>query len=162
MVGEGRQPVLARWHDGRWQRLAIPAIASGGVPGFFHVLALASGVARVTGGLSTGDAEIPLALRYQHGKWRRFQGRGGDFLGQAIPDGTGGIWAAYFSADDLTTMVHLDAGRWHQVSLPKLRGKHTSVTALARVPRSGAVFALGDLFWGAKPVRTEGLILEHA
>ena len=48
------------------------------------------------------------------------------------------------------------------IALPTMPGKHTSITSLVRLPRSGTVFGFGDLFWGATLTRTDGLILKHA
>jgi len=156
-IGEGpNRPVLARWHDGRWTTHRLPFINR--YAALFNVLALPDGELWITGG-TLGTPEIPLALHYQNGEWRRYQGPGGDFLGPAVPDGTGGIWAAHLTADDLTTMVHIDARGWHEVKLPGVRGKHTSVTTLAKAPRSRTVFAFGELFWSSMPYQTDGLIL---
>jgi hypothetical protein len=161
-VGEGRdRPALARWDGRRWRRVPVPSVGPGPYQFLFGVLALPGGDVWVTGGFVRGLDDLPVALRYRHGTWKRFRGRG-EMLGQAVADGAGGIWAAYSSADDLTTLVHIRAGRWQQVALPTVPGKHTSITSLVRLPRSGTIFGFGDLFWGATPTRTDGLILKHA
>jgi hypothetical protein len=137
--------------------VTLPAVARRPGVALFHILALPGNNIWVTGGSAAA-----MALHYQDRRWHVYQRPAGDILGQAVPDGRGGIWAAYESTSDLTTMVRIQAGHWQQVRLPGARAKHPSVTALARLPRSGTVFAAGSLFWGSSPsAQTRGLILRY-
>jgi len=158
-----RAPVVARWHAGRWRTHPVAPIASGPPgPQFDGILARSDRDVWVVGGTvtSTGTPK-PLVLHWSSGKWRQVSLAQPGNLSDVTPDGSGGLWASFLGPYGAATVAHYSAGHWRVVSLPRVPGRSTSTSALARVPRSKTVFLAGLSLWGHLP-NTAGLILKFA
>jgi hypothetical protein len=157
------KPVLSRWNNGQWKLHALPPIASS-LPGpvVLDVLARSDGDVWVVGGTETAQGGLPpLALHWHSGAWTPSTVPGPDFLGRVIPDGAGGLWAAFSQPFDGFELAHFAGGSWHLVKLPALTGKATSAIALALVPRSTIAYAVGSTVFGGLP-ETNALILKYS
>jgi hypothetical protein len=156
-------PVLSRWHNGVWTVQALPPITSG-PPGplVLDVLARSDQNMWIVGGTVTGQGRSrPLALHRHSGSWTRFAVAGANDLGRVIPDGKGGLWAAFSGPFDASSLVHFTSGSWHLVKLPVVTGKATSAGALALVPKSAIAYAAGATVFGGMPA-TNALILRYS
>ena len=103
-----------------------------------------------------------MAVHWSGGKWHRSRfPLAYSWLNSAVPDGVGGLWAAYQGPYTGGIMAHFTGGHWRDVRLPHVTAKNTSVFVLARVPRSGTVFAAGSSFWGGYPF-TSALVLKYS
>jgi len=156
-------PVLARWHNGKWALRQLPAISSGPPgPGIFDVLARSDQDVWVVGGTTTGQGGLrPLSLHWRSGAWTQPVVHGADHLGRVIPDGKGGLWAAFVGPFDGFALQHFVSGAWHTVKLPVVTGKATSAYALALVPRSATAYAAGNTVFGGLP-GTNALLLKYS
>lgn len=156
-------PVLSRWQTGRWTSQPLPAIASSlQGPVVLDVLARSDQDVWVVGGTETAQGALrPLALHMHSGSWTPSTVTGPDHLGRVIPDGTGGLWAAFNGPFDGYELAHFTGGSWHMVRLPALAGKGTSAFALARVPKSANAYAVGSTVFGGLP-ETNALILKYS
>ena len=156
-------PVLARWHNGKWALRQLPAISSGPPgPRIFDVLARSDQDVWVVGGTMTGQGGLrPLSLHWRSGSWTQPVVHGADHLGRVIPDGKGGLWAAFVGPLDGFALQHFVSGAWHTVKLPVLAGKATSAYALALVPRSATAYAAGNTVYGGYP-NTNALLLKYS
>jgi hypothetical protein len=157
------KPVLSRWHNGQWALHALPPIASSPPgPVVLDVLARSDRDVWVVGGTVTAHGALrPLALHWHSGAWTSSTVPGPDFLGRVIPDGTGGLWAAFNGPFDGFALAHFAGGSWHLVKLPALTGKATSAIALALVPKSAIAYAVGSTVFGGLP-ETNALILRYS
>jgi hypothetical protein len=156
-------PVLSRWHNGKWTVQPLPVIASSPPgPTVLDVLARSDKDVWVVGGRVTAHGGLrPVALHLHSGTWTRSAVSGVDFLGRVIPDGKGGLWAAFNGPFDGFALAHFMAGSWHNLKLPALTGKGTSAIALALVPRSADAYAAGSTVFGGLP-ETNALILRYS
>jgi len=155
-------PVLARLHNGRWQLQYIPVTSSNTTrAALLGVLARSDTNIWVVGATSASSGFHPLALHLLNGKWTFHTPSGIQALSSVAPDGAGGLWATTASSQfDGSRLEHYSGGHWHAVVLPTVTGKATSVTTLARAPRSTTVFAAGIVLWGGLP-ETEATILKY-
>jgi hypothetical protein len=165
-VGAGNgtlAPVLARFHNGRWRLLPAPITSSATSQSqLLGVLAHSDRDVWVVGGTAINGTNHALALQQLNGKWINHSPSGSQSLGTVVSDGAGGMWSTFANGPyDGARVDHYSGGRWRAVVLPAVMGKATSVTALAQVPRSMAVFAAGILLWGGLP-DTEGTILKYS
>jgi hypothetical protein len=156
-------PVLSRWHNGQWRLRSLPPIASSPPgPVVLDVLARSDQDVWVVGGTETAQGALrPLALHMHSGSWTATAVTGPDHLGRVIPDGSGGLWAAFSGPFDGFELAHFVGGSWHLVKLPTLTGKGTSAFALARVPKSANAYAVGSTVFGGLP-ETNALILKYS
>jgi hypothetical protein len=156
-------PVLARRHNGKWALRPLPALASGPPgPVVTDVFARSDKDVWVVGGTVTAHGGLrPASLHWHSGTWTQPVVHGVDYLGRAIPDGKGGLWAAFAGPYDGSALEHFAGGAWHSVKLPVVTGKATSATALALVPKSTTVFAAGSTVFGGLPA-TNALILKYS
>jgi hypothetical protein len=158
-------PVLARYHNGSWTATALPHIPSS-YPGpvALDVVALSDRNVWVVGGTVTAAGfDRPLAMHWSAGRWHRprFPVAYNSWLNSVVPDGSGGLWAAYEGPYGGSIMAHFAGGQWHKVTMPHVAGKNTAVFVLSRVPRSATVFAAGSSFWGHYP-DTSALVLKYS
>jgi hypothetical protein len=157
------RPVLARWHNGTWALQTIPAISSA-PPGplITDVLARSDQDVWVVGGIVTAHGGLrPLSLHWHSGVWIQAAVHGTDHLGRIIPDGKGGLWAAFVGPFDGSSVEHFTGGSWHTVKLPVVTGKATSAIALSLVPRSATAYAAGSTIFGGLP-NTNALVLKYS
>jgi hypothetical protein len=156
-------PVLARWHNGKWALRQLPAITSGPPgPAVIDVLARSDQDVWVVGGTVTGMGGLrPLSLHWHAGAWTQPAAHGVDDLGRVIPDGKGGLWAAFIGPYDGSTLQHFVSGAWHTVKLPVVTGKATSAYALTLVPGSATAYAAGSTVFGGLP-GTNVLLLKYS
>ena len=158
-------PELARYHGGKWTFKALPHIASS-YPGpvATDVVALSDRNIWVVGGTVTSTGSMrPCALHWSAGTWHRprFPLAYGSWLMSVVPDGSGGLWAAYQGPYGGSVMARFTGGRWRDVTVPHVAGKNTAVFVLSRVPGSGTVFSAGSSFWGHYP-DTSALVLKYS
>ncbi|MGN6794095.1 MAG: hypothetical protein ACTHJW_17050 [Streptosporangiaceae bacterium] len=156
-------PALARWHNGQWALRQLPSLASG-PPGpiIADVLARSDQDVWVVGGTVTGQGGLrPASLHWRAGSWTQPVVHGADDLGRVIPDGKGGLWAAFIGPFDGASLEHFVAGTWHTVKLPVVTGKATSAIALALVPKSATSYAAGSTIFGGVP-STNALLLKYS
>jgi hypothetical protein len=156
-------PVLARWHNGQWALRQLPALTSGPPgPVIDDVLARSDQDVWVVGGTVTGQGGLrPASLHWHSGSWTQLVVHGADDLGRVIPDGKGGLWAAFVGPFDGATLEHFVGGTWRTVKLPVVTGKATSAVALALVPRSATAYAAGSTIFGGLP-ETNALLLKYS
>jgi hypothetical protein len=156
-------PVVSRWHNGKWALQPLPVIASSPPgPVLLDVLARSDRDVWVVGGRVTAHGGLrPVALHLHSGSWTRSTVTGVDYFGRVVPDGKGGLWAAYEGPFDGFALGHFAAGSWHIVKLPALTGKATSAFALALVPKSAVAYAVGSTVFGGLP-ETNALILRYS
>jgi len=167
VVGEDNTtngPVLARYQDRKWTTKALPPISSS-FPGpvVTTLVAYSDGNIWVFAGLVTkAGYEHPIALHWSGGTWHRppFP-LAYTWVNSAVPDGTGGLWAAYQGPYGGGLMAHFTGRHWRNVTLPHLRGKNTTVPVLTKAPRSRTVFAAGSSYWGGYP-DTSALVLKYS
>ena len=154
---------MSRWHNEQWKLQALPAISSSPPgPVIFDVRARSDQDLWVVGGTFTAHGGLrPLALHLHSGSWTRSTVPGVDHIGRVIPDGKGGLWAAFRGPFDGFALAHFAGGSWHLVRLPTLTGKATSAIALARVPKSAIAYAVGSTIFGGLP-ETNALILKYS
>jgi hypothetical protein len=158
-------PELARYHDGKWTTKAVPRVSSS-YPGpvATDLVAFSDRNIWVVGGTVTSTGSMrPFALHWSAGKWHRprFPISYPSWLMSVVPDGSGGLWAAYQGPYGGSVVARFTGGHWRNVTMPRVAGKNTAVFVLTRVPGSGTVFAAGSSFWGHYP-DTSALVLKYS
>jgi hypothetical protein len=115
----------------------------------------------VGGTVTAGGGFRPLSLHWRSGTWTQPVAHGTDDLGRVIPDGKGGLWAAFVGPYDGSALQHFVDGAWHTVKLPVVTGKATSAFALTLAPRSATAYAAGSTVFGGLP-GTNALVLRYS
>jgi hypothetical protein len=162
--------LLLHWNGRSWQPVRLPeSLAGAGVdgPGFTGVIAESPHSAWVVGEMPQRAAPwntVPGAAYWDGTRWTITTAPDVPYtLRSAVPDGSGGFWAAASYAvggEDLnppTEIWHYAHSRWSRASVPGLTG-WDEVNALAEVPGTGSVWAAGD---SLQPSAMPGLIFRY-
>jgi hypothetical protein len=85
------------------------------------------------------------------------------FPGQAIPDGSGGLWVPYGLVQYSYTMLHYTGGHVDKVTLPVPGGMFLTLESAAAVPGTSRAFAVGGLWpiYGVTEAFTSAVIYAY-
>ncbi|MEU5878773.1 hypothetical protein [Spirillospora sp. NPDC047279] len=156
----GRQTgydLLARWDGTTWSAVEIPGLPQGDehFVAFHDVHAASSKDVWIAGSESTyseegGYSQTPLALHFDGTTWERLQvpDVGSDSLHRVEPDGRGGVYFVPSVDEPYTTpaLLRHANGRWTKVRPQRPGGQAVRVNDVAAVPRSGSLWAVGEVF----------------
>jgi hypothetical protein len=143
-------PTAARWHNGAWTQVPLPAITSS-PPGPYVTGIYAASDKDVWEGVtvvSVSDRASAQALRWDGTTWTTIPVPAVVSLEHINGDGHGGAWAV---ANGQGAVAHFTAGTWRISRLPHPTGRPPEPSGLARVPRSTTVYVVGQLQAGACP-----------
>jgi hypothetical protein len=142
----GEQPLLAHWNGRTWTEVAVPApkptvgrLASVISDGHGGLWALGSRGEHVPG---KNIVPSPYALHFNGTGWSTVSTAGlNAALGQAVPDGSGGLWAIDDPAQGSSARLHhFGSGRWSTVTP---QGIPSQTTWSAIVSAGGRLWVAG-------------------
>jgi hypothetical protein len=158
----------ARWTGRSWRTLKLPRLR---VPKGTHAAApqiLAAGPADVWIDfvLFSNNGQGPEAqalLHFDAGRWTQISApRGSLFRSPALAaDGAGGVWLAVTApASSRTVLYDYRHGHWSKAAVFAAPGRYTLITALVRVPGTGAAWAGGYAGHTTGAPRTYGVLYQ--
>ncbi|MFI6742620.1 hypothetical protein ACIBI9_57805 [Nonomuraea sp. NPDC050451] len=154
----GKRPVLLRWEGRGWQPIELPALggpALGSPPTPLLGDVAVNGPSDVwaTGYVGWDQdneeyAEEPLrarlfVLHWNGTSWTCSWGPMSWTIGDAEPDGRGGLWVTAGPEHRPEELWHLSGGRWTKERLPAPPGKLALATELVKMPATARLYAAG-------------------
>ncbi|MEV0201098.1 hypothetical protein [Nonomuraea sp. NPDC050691] len=154
----GTRPVLLRWEGRGWRPIELPALggpALGSSPTPLLGDVAVNGPADVwaTGYVGWDEnneeyADEPLrarlfVLHWDGTSWTCSWGPMSWTIGDAEPDGKGGLWVTAGPEHRPEELWHLSAGRWTEERLPAPPGRLALVTKLVKMPGTARLYAAG-------------------
>ena len=175
----GNNDVVAHWSGQSWRSdaafaAALPAQSATLTWDVSAVNAVSAGNVWVAGQIlreNSQDSWIPssFVLHLANGKWRKVaRSNPGYYLPGAVSDGHGGWWSqgtgrefGFGTPSAKPYLLHESGGRWHRVTIAAPKGDTMQILDVVRVPRSGAMLAVGELYNGTATLRSVVLAYGH-
>lgn len=142
--------ILMHWDGARWHTLALPdvRIPSGDSVGYGVVATGSRNVwlSRTIGGI--GHTASAALLHWTGGGWHVSKAPSSlDQFSAMSSDGRGGLWMVGlhgFSPSITWYLYHFARDRWTRRAIPAKTGAKASVSALAWIPRTRSLWAIGE------------------
>ncbi|MER6811914.1 hypothetical protein ABT299_21815 [Spirillospora sp. NPDC000708] len=136
-------PYAARYDGSSWRTVTPPQLANARGT-LLSVLPLGPDDVWATGYTTAGEQRVDRSYHWDGTAWQEAAAPGGAHFGGALADDrTGGLWATVDSGTLAGTsdLLHYADGTWRREAT--VSGSKTSITALAHVPGTGTVWAVG-------------------
>jgi len=173
----GFDDVIAHWNGRSWRSdpafaAALPAQSATLTWGVSAINAVGAGNVWVAGRISRENSDgtfvaSRFVLHLAKGKWRKVgRSNRGYYLPGAVSDGHGGWWSqgtgfdfGFGTPSAKPHLLHESGGHWSRVTIAAPKGYKMQIMDAVRVPRSGAMLAIAELFNGTPTLRS--VVLAH-
>lgn len=146
---DATNPIVAHGGVGGWRVAQFPSFPQGNAgPAITDIYErTASDVWAVGGNLSPANKWYPNLAHWNGHAWQRVKVTGNFILAQAVSDGHGGLWVTtgWDSTGVPPHLMHLVAGHFTSVKMPKVGGRYVGDYDLAAIPGSTSVWGAGTL-----------------
>lgn len=144
---------VAHWDGNTWTRTSVKALLPPGTkfshPDLASIYAQSPSSVWAVGTQGQESQGGPVVVLHYNGhRWARaaLAKVCCGFPGQAIPDGSGGLWVPYGLMWNSHTMLHYTGGHMYKVTLPVPGGMFLTLGSAAAVPGTPRAIAVGGLW----------------
>jgi hypothetical protein len=145
----GDNPVVAHGGAGGWKVTPFPSFPQGNsgssITGIYE--RTAKDAWALGGNLSPASKWYPNLAHWNGAAWQQVKVTGSFILAHAVTDGSSGLWVTtgWDSTGVPPHLLHLVAGHFTTVTMPKVGGRYVGVYALAAIPGSASAWGAGNL-----------------